>query len=545
MGDRDANELREAWAALRRADWQLARAGFAAQLERDPDDAEALDGLGRAIWWTGARAEATARRREAYALFSRRGDARAAANIAIYLAAEHRVEGEPEAAAGWIERAAKLVDSAQATAERGWLEVERAKRAAAEPEARARHATAATELAHQLGDADLEAAALAQLGLARVDAGAIEPGWTLLDEAMAVATTDASDPSAIGDACEATLQACERLADLARAADWCRVVVEFTGRRGYTPLHLWARTVYAGVLTKTGDWERSERELSWALRGYDALGDGERSFAVGGLAELRVRQGRLAEARVLLRGHEREWRTATAATTLALADGDIKRAAALVRHRTEAAGSDDAQLAGVLAQALALKLATGDLDGAREEVAQLRELGERLSRPDLLAFAHHGEASVAAARGDERHALAGFELALAAFGRLRMPLEEARSRLALARLESGELALLHARTALAIFERLGALADADAAGSAMRSLGSGGPTAPRITGELTAREREVLELLGEGLTNQAIAERLVISPRTAEHHVGRILGKLGLRRRAEAAAFAVRESYER
>jgi DNA-binding NarL/FixJ family response regulator len=48
----------------------------------------------------------------------------------------------------------------------------------------------------------------------------------------------------------------------------------------------------------------------------------------------------------------------------------------------------------------------------------------------------------------------------------------------------------------------------------------------------------VLELLRGGLTNAEIAARLYISGRTAEHHVGRVLGKLGMRSRAEAAAFA-------
>ena len=57
---------------------------------------------------------------------------------------------------------------------------------------------------------------------------------------------------------------------------------------------------------------------------------------------------------------------------------------------------------------------------------------------------------------------------------------------------------------------------------------------------LSDREKEVLALIARGDTNKSIAEQLVISENTARNHVSRILDKLGLTRRSEAAVFAVR-----
>ena len=74
----------------------------------------------------------------------------------------------------------------------------------------------------------------------------------------------------------------------------------------------------------------------------------------------------------------------------------------------------------------------------------------------------------------------------------------------------------------------------------MRSLGSHERPTHRTSGVLTKREAEVLVLLGHGLTNPEIAERLYISRKTVEHHVSRLLAKLGLRSRAEAAVYATK-----
>jgi NarL family two-component system response regulator LiaR len=60
--------------------------------------------------------------------------------------------------------------------------------------------------------------------------------------------------------------------------------------------------------------------------------------------------------------------------------------------------------------------------------------------------------------------------------------------------------------------------------------------------DLSPREREVLALMRQGLSNRAIAERLVVSPSTADFHVSNILGKLGVASRTEAVALAVQHN---
>jgi len=81
----------------------------------------------------------------------------------------------------------------------------------------------------------------------------------------------------------------------------------------------------------------------------------------------------------------------------------------------------------------------------------------------------------------------------------------------------------------------------DAAAAVLRDLDTGTGARRRSNGALTAREQEVLELLALGMSNAKIAATLFITEKTAGHHVSRILAKLGVRNRTEAAAHAARE----
>ena len=74
----------------------------------------------------------------------------------------------------------------------------------------------------------------------------------------------------------------------------------------------------------------------------------------------------------------------------------------------------------------------------------------------------------------------------------------------------------------------------------MEQLRSGTPAATAAREQLTARELEVVRLVGQGKSNSEIAEALVISQKTAKTHISNILGKLGLQDRTQLAIYAIR-----
>lgn len=83
------------------------------------------------------------------------------------------------------------------------------------------------------------------------------------------------------------------------------------------------------------------------------------------------------------------------------------------------------------------------------------------------------------------------------------------------------------------------LLDNRAAAALMEQLRHGTrPDGPPAT--LTEQERKLLDLLGEGLTNREIAERMFLAEKTVKNYVSRLLSKLGMQRRTQAAVYATK-----
>ena len=532
---------REGWEALAAADWPTARRSFEEALA-ESESAEALDGLSQALHFQREYDAAIEVKERAFAAYRSEGRLADAADTARWLAFLHGTYlGNFSVASGWMGRAQGLLEDVEECAAHGWLVLDGAvfTRDANERE---QCAASALTIARRFGDADLEFEALALLGEAKVATGRLAEGMRLLDQAMAAVTAgEVAAHGAKGEICCRLLSACEHVTDVQRAEEWITLVDRHVAWTDF--VRPTCRTHYGGILVALGRWDEAEAELGYAIETFERGYRGDSALPLVRLAGLRVRQGRYEEAERLLEGVEWHPVARRATATIALARGDLRLAEELAQLCFEGSDPADIACAPLLELLVEIQLARGEGEEARATLSRLQELASGAGGELVGAFAELATGRVGAA-GDEDGATAHLTGALEVFAALGLPHEAARVRLELARaLSAGspDAAAGEARLALAAFERLGAARDADAAAALLRELGGGARSWPRGHGKLTKRESEVLPLVAAGLSNADIAERLFISRRTAEHHVSSIISKLGLRNRAEAAAYAVRE----
>jgi DNA-binding CsgD family transcriptional regulator/Tfp pilus assembly protein PilF len=542
MERREAEPVQRGRDALRIGDWAMARSLLEAAVEADQTP-DALDGLGQVHYWQGNYEAAVDYRERAYAAFRARGDDASAAIMACWLAYLHGfVYGNFAASSGWVGRARRLIEGAGECAERGWVEFMSAL-FADDPDETERRVAEAMRLAKRFGDTDLQFGALSAEGCCLVERGRIREGMARLDEAVAAATSgEVKDLSTVADIYCKMLFACELALDVRRAEQWMAVAHAFVGRSNALPVSgIYCRTYYCGVLTAAGRWAEAESELEASVRTYEPGYRGLRSGALVRLADLRVRQGRLEEATQLLAGQEQDPYAVRPIARLHLIRGEVELAAAVLRRRLALTGEGIVQ-APLLMLLAEVEVSAGRLEDARAICARLDTIASESRAPLARTLAQFAAGITGRAAG-EADATGLLEAALAGFAATGLLHEEARARLELARAlaeTNPKVAIAEARTALERFDQLAAARDADEAANLLRRLGTSARRWPKSPGGLTKRETEVLTLLAEGLSNEQIARRLFISPRTSEHHVSNILAKLGLVSRAEATAYAVR-----
>ena len=511
------------WTELRAGRWEAARDAFAEAEET----AATLEGLSWAAWWLDDAGTVFDARERAYRLYRAAGDDAGAARMATWLAADELdFHGAATVAGGWLQRARRLLEPLDAGPDHGWLAFHEGYVAHASGDggrAVERGVTAAA-VGRRFDVPDLEMLGLGLQGAALVASAHVEDGMRCLDEATAAALAgEATIPISSAWTCCFLVSACTAVQDYERASEWCDRIAEFAERYGSRYMLGFCRAEYGAVHVWRGRWAEAEELLEGAIEAFTRSRPAYAGGPIAQLAELRRRQGRTAEAVALVERAGASHGAQLCRARLALDAGDPRTATDLVErlHRRDPS-PDQAPLLELLLRA---SIADGELGRAATALAELRALVARVGTGPLQSATDLAGGMLAAARDDHERARTLLEDAVDGYERSGAPYEAAQARVALA------------ATLAALGRTDRADAETAAAVQALRELGAV-PDAP--VGSVTPREREVLGLLAEGLTNRQIAARLVVSEHTVHRHVTNILRKLDLPSRAAAAAHAVR-----
>ena len=542
MSPSEQSLIDEGYAALRVGDSSTARRVFESASVNGERGAT-LEGFARAGYLDHEYLPAIELWGSAYEAYRREADGVGAIRVARTLAYMHlSIVGDRAVMQGWFARAVSLLADEGPCPETGWVSLNKGM-FQSDQVVKEQHYRDALAHARDSGDSSLEFATLAYLGASLVHNDRVDEGMLLLDEALAaVAGRDVDDFTVVEEIFCQLFAACEYAHDVDRADQWIRVGEDIATRRKLPAVAAFCRTHYGGLLTAAGRWSEADAALSDAVRIWGIGHTWLRLGALVRLADLRVRQGRFEEAEHLLSGLDGDVEAALPLAATHLQRGETDLAVGVLKRALGEIDPTSVAAVPLWAALVDAHIAAGDHHGAAISLDRLMDCATRNPGFYVRATAAmaRGRLCLAEATGDPCGCL---REALSGFAKAKAPMELAQAHFELARAlaaEHPEGALAEARAALEGFERLPAGRQADAVSALMRSLGSRERLTQRTSGVLTKREAEVLVLLGHGLTNPEIANRLYISRKTVEHHVSRLLAKLGLRSRAEAALYATR-----
>jgi DNA-binding CsgD family transcriptional regulator len=501
----------------------------------EPED---LERFATAAYLLGREDASEASWERAHHRFLERGDFEGAARAACWLAVGLQLRGAMAPASGWFARAQHILDERRIEcALRGYLLIPSAiqRIVQGDPAGGDTLFNEAAEIARRFGDRDLACKAGQGRGRALIRLGRVQEGVAFLDQAMVAVIAGEVSPMLVGDAYCTVLEACQEIFDLRRAyewttllARWCATQPDLVRYRGECVLYR------AEVLQTRGEWDEATRDAEAAcelLRSRPA--EGAAFYRLGELHRLRGEFDK-AEA-AYTRANERGRKPQPGLSLLRLAQGRTADAAASIRSVLLDARAA-ATRARLLAAAVEILLAAGQLEEAGAAADELSEIARAMDAPLLSATSAHATGAVLLARGDIAAAATSLRDAWEIWRELEIPYEQAQTCLLLAvvceRRGDEDGRRLEIDAARKLFKQL------NAEPRLARLAGAAGGAAPQTAGPLSDRELQVLRLLAAGRTNRAIGEELFISEKTVARHVSNIFDKLGVSSRTAAAAWA-------
>ena len=514
---------------------------LAADAEQALDVAD-LELLAEAAQLTGRHHEAASALEGAFTLRAAAADLPRAATAAFWLYLLYTYAGEFARGSGWMSQLRDLSEQLDADEEPGWLHIAAAHRLIAQgryDDARAELPGAVAQ-GRERGEVDLEAFARMLTGRSLLLAGRLDEGLSYMDQAMLRVTSGKTSPRMTGILYCAAIGTCEGDAwELARAQEWALSLERWMASLSTTfggALLDNCRVYRAALKRRRGQLTEARDELEEAARNladnangalaghaFYELGEVHRLLGHDNAAEVAYRRAASLGAGV----HP-------GLALLRLRAGDTDAAATGLR-RALAEATRPAERARFMPSMVSVLVAAGLLEEAERIIVELDGVSRSMASSALNAELARAQGEFALSGGSDEAALPSLRHAADLWRQLAAPYETARTRMLIAQacrsLGDDEGARIELEAARATFAQLGARPDLDSVEILMNTGSS--------RKALSSRELEVLRLIAAGRTNRSIASELFVSERTVHRHVSSIFGKLGVRSRAEAAAYAV------
>lgn len=447
------------------------------------------------------------------------------------------MRGQMAHASGWLSRCHDVIGQDLDCVARGYLMVPALLGALESDDAAGaqRLAVQAAGIAARFADPDLAAFSTLGHGQALLAMGDEVAGMERLDEVMLSVSSGEVGPIASGIVYCAVILECMQLFDLSRATEWtaaldewCRSQPDMVPFRGQCLVH------QSQLRQAAGDWPAAVSTVEEARHRLSDPPHPALGLACYQEAELHRLRGDVDHAADAYRRASRAgYEPMPGSALLELQRGDVGTAGASIRRALSEAGQPF-QRPGLLAAAVEIHLAAGDIADAADSAAELAAIASESSSAVLGAMAAHAIGAAMLASGDVADAMVNLRAASAVWRRLNLPYEAARS------------AVLIARGCAAMDDLAGAQLELDNAAETFELLGAE-PDLRRLvvlegnssgSCRLSAREVEVLRLVAQGKTSRDAAAALSISQHTVRRHLENIFAKIGVNSRAAAIAYA-------